>query len=70
MAWSDLNRQQKIRRLSLSLIITPAILLSLPLLGAIQDPRLLKEYWTFYALFFGVPFVVSLALWIISSRYE
>ena len=68
MGWAGLSKRGKMRRIAVALLITPTILFVVPLLGLLDDPSLLSDYWTFYVLFLGVPYISSAGLWIISRR--
>jgi hypothetical protein len=68
MRWSSLSSKQKLRRASISIALPPTILFIIPWLGVIDDPSLLKDYWQFYLLFIGMPYAVSLWLWMLSRR--
>lgn len=59
MAKADWRKQ-----LGGSLILTPTILLCLPIWGALNDPALLVEYWDFFLLFLGIPYLAGIALWL------
>lgn len=52
----------------MALVITPTILLIIPLIGVVSEPSLLLEYWDFYLLLVGLPYLLAAALWLISKR--
>jgi len=44
------------------LFLAPAILFIIPLLGLLDEPSLIVEYWQFYLMFLGIPWLISLAI--------
>ena len=56
------------KRVALSLVIPPTILLCIPIWAALNEPMLVIEYWDFYLPFLGVPYAAAIVLWIWARR--
>ena len=67
---SDQTAPGKYRKLALNLFLAPTTILLLFILAAIYDPGLIIEYWRFYLPMFGIPYVLSLVLWLYSRKLE
>ena len=67
--WSRLSPQQKLRRMASASWSTPVLLFPLWVL-AVLEPSLLREYWQFWLLLYGVPSAVATALYLIAHRAD
>jgi hypothetical protein len=59
-----------IRDAGIALVITPTIMLCIPIYAALVEPKLLIDHWDFYWPWVGIPYAVGLALWAYSRRLD
>ncbi|WHU01119.1 hypothetical protein [Sphingomonas sp. NIBR02145] len=68
MWWWKLNRQQKLRRVAVSLWTTPIVMLFPLWLGYIFYPSLILEAPEVFFLFFVIPFGAAAFLYWLAAR--
>ena len=68
MWWWNLNRQQKLRRMAISLWSTPLIMLFPLWLGYFYEPSLIWEHSDAFVLFFVLPFGGAAILYWLAAR--
>ncbi len=58
----------RLRAHALNLFLAPTVVLAMFVAAAIYDPRLVIEFWRFYLPMLGIPYALSLVLWLYSRR--
>ena len=60
--------QESLRKWALSFLFTPLILFPFFIYFAIDDPRFIIKAWEIYALLFGLPWLISIAIFVYLRR--
>ena len=74
MARTPLSTPERLKRIAVTVWLTPTLMLFPLWLGPLMEPAMIPEAlaraWHLYLLFLGLPFAAAMLLWWIARRME